>query len=409
MTPTDNTTSPLDHHLEEYFPRLLHFQNTEEMEKSAIYQEIKEEVERVLTTVVQEDFAPLPPPRPLATAPQTEVKFSGAIDKVKALAWNIERGNRFEGIAHALKTHPELKDKDLLLLTELDHGMVRSGNRFVARELAQELKLNYAFVPCYLALQKGSGVEADIEGENTKAIHGLAMFSRYPMKNVHSIGLPNGIDKMRGKEKRLGTLRALIAEIEHPAGTFRAVTLHLDAHSSRGHRQMQMRLLLEHLATLPEMPALIGGDWNTTTYHAHRAYRAILGYARGVFIIGVKKMINEHFPHPDRFFERGLFNELEKRDYDYKSLNVDGGGTLHYDRDNLAYNTNLGDWVPQWCFAWIYWALEKNGGKCSLKLDWFAGKRISAAPGTEPKVVGKLRDAEAPLSDHDAITLDFVL
>ena len=172
-----NTTSPLDHHLEEYFPRLLHFQNTEEMEKSAIYQEIKEEVERVLTTVVQENFAPLPPPRPLATAPQTEVKFSGAIDKVKALAWNIERGNRFEGIAHALKTHPELKDKDLLLLTELDHGMVRSGNRFVARELAQELKLNYAFVPCYLALQKGSGVEADIEGENTKAIHGLAMFS----------------------------------------------------------------------------------------------------------------------------------------------------------------------------------------------------------------------------------------
>jgi endonuclease/exonuclease/phosphatase family metal-dependent hydrolase len=395
MTPTDNTTSPLDHNLEKYFPQLLPFQSTEEMERSAIYGEIKEEAERVLTTVVQENFAP--------------AEQSASDGVVHAVAWNIERGNRFEGIAHALKTHPELKDKDLLLLTELDHGMVRSGNRFVARELAQELKLNYAFVPCYLALQKGSGVEADIEGENTKAIHGLAMFSRYPMKNVHSIGLPNGIDKMRGKEKRLGTLRALIAEIAHQAGIFRAVTLHLDAHSSRAHRQMQMRLLLEHLATLPEMPTLIGGDWNTTTYNAHRAYRAILGYARGVFLIGVKKMITVHFPHPDRFFERGLFNELEKRDYDYKSLNVTGGGTLHYDRDNLAYNTNLGDWVPKWCFAWIYWALEKNGGKCSLKLDWFAGKGVSAAPGTEPKVVGKLRDAEAPLSDHDAITLDFVL
>ena len=70
------------------------------MERSAIYQEIKEEVERVLTTVVQEDFAPAQQP-------------SGD-GIVHALAWNIERGNRFKGIAHALKTHPELKDKDLL-------------------------------------------------------------------------------------------------------------------------------------------------------------------------------------------------------------------------------------------------------------------------------------------------------
>ena len=405
---TDSTYKlALDHDLEKYFPELAAFQSTEEMKASAVYREIKDEVEKVLTTVVQENFA-LPPPRPSATPPQAGGEFTGSADKVKALAWNIERGNRFDGIVEALKTHPELKDKDLLLLTELDYGMARSGNRFVARELAQALQLNYAFVTCYIALQKGSGVESEVEGENTKAIHGLSMFSRYPMKNVHSIGLPNSIDKMRGKEKRLGTLRALIADIQHPAGEFRAVTLHLDAHSSRAHRQLQMKILLDHLATLPNLPTVIGGDWNTTTYNAHRAYRAILGYARGVFLIGVKKMINNHFPHPDRFFERGLFNELEKRDYDYKSLNVIGGGTLHYDRDNLAYNTNLGDWVPQWCFAWIYWALEKNGGKCSLKLDWFAGKDIKPAPGTGPKVIGKLRDTEAPLSDHDAIVLDFV-
>jgi endonuclease/exonuclease/phosphatase family metal-dependent hydrolase len=391
---TDNIyKSPLDHHLEKYFPQLVPFGSTEEMERSAIYQEIKEEVERVLTTVVQENFAPTP-------EPSTE-------KVVRALAWNIERGNRFEGIVEALKNHPALKDKDLLLLTELDHGMARSGNRFVARELAHELQMNYAFVPCYLALNKGSGVEADIEGENTKAIHGLAMLSRYPMKNAHSIGLPNSIDKMRGKEKRLGTLRALIADIAHPAGDFRAVTLHLDAHSSRAHRQLQVRILLEHLGTLPELPTIIGGDWNTTTYNAQNATRAILGYSRRV-MMGVKNVVKNHYPHPDRFFERGLFHELEKRGYRYRDLNETGAGTLHYDVDNVAYNTNLGDWVPQWCFPWIFWALEKTGGKCSLKLDWFAGKGISAAGEIPPKVVGKLRDAEKPLSDHDAIILDFV-
>ncbi len=363
------------------------------MERSAIYREIKDEVDRVLSTVVQENFAP-------------ERSVSPG-SMVHALAWNIERGNRFEGIVDALKNNPELKDKDLLLLTELDYGMARSGNRFVAREMARELGMNYAFVPCYLALNKGSGVEADIEGENTKAIHGLAMFSRFPMKNAHSIALPNSIDKMRGKEKRLGTLRVLIAEIEHPAGEFRAVTLHLDAHSSRGHRQMQVRILLEHLATLPEMPTVIGGDWNTTTYNAQNATRAILGYCRRVGM-GVKNVVKNHYPHPDRFFERGLFHELEKRGYSYKDLNETGAGTLHYDVDNVAYNTNLGDWVPPWCFPWIFWALEKTGGKCSLKLDWFAGKGISCDPQTKPKVVGKLRDAEKPLSDHDAIILDFV-
>ena len=44
----------------------------------------------------------------------------------------------------------------MLLLTELDYGMARTGNRFVARELARALKLNYAFAPCYLNLTKGA-------------------------------------------------------------------------------------------------------------------------------------------------------------------------------------------------------------------------------------------------------------
>src|SRR5687767_2418960 len=217
------THSPdvLDHELERIFPDLLEFDSTREMERSAVYKKIKPEVERILNSVVQETFAPEP-------IEKTET--------VRALAWNIERGNRFEGIAQALENHPELKDKDLLLLTELDYGMARSGNRFVAQDLARRLRLNYAFAPVYIALQKGSGVESEVEGENTASIHGLAMFSRYPIKNAHAVPLPNGKDKMLGKEKRLGYLRALIADIEHPAGTFRAVTTHLDAHCSRKHR-----------------------------------------------------------------------------------------------------------------------------------------------------------------------------
>lgn len=383
----------LNHNLNQYFPELLKYESIEETEKSSVYRKIKLEVERILNAVVQENFAP---------------KISEKVDYVSALAWNIERGNRYAGIVDALENDSDLKNKDLLLLTELDYGMARSGNRFVARELARELKLNYAFAPVYIALQKGSGVEEFVEGENTNSLHGLALFSKYPIKNVHAVPLPNGKDKMLGKEKRLGHLRALIADIEHPIGDFRAVSLHLDAHSSRKHRHLQMKIVLDHLETLPNLPTLIGGDWNTTTYNAQSANRAIAGYFRRV-LMGVKTVVKNHYPHPDRYFEKNLFQELEARGYDYKNLNEIGVGTLHYHVESIEKNTNLRDWVPEWCFPFIFWAGRRVGGRVSARLDWFAGKGIEIALGTKARTIGNLFDAEnVPLSDHDAIALDFV-
>jgi endonuclease/exonuclease/phosphatase family metal-dependent hydrolase len=392
------TGSPgvLDHDLNRHFPELLTFESTAEMEASELYKQIRPEIELILNAVVQEDLS----------EPVTAIPGS---DRIKALAWNIERGNVFEGIVAALKNHDDLKDKDLLLLTELDYGMARSKNRFVARELAQALKLNYAFAPVYVALQKGSGVESEMEGENTRSIHGLAMFSKWPMKNVHAVPLPNGKDKMWGKEKRLGYLRALFADIHHSAGTFRAVTVHLDAHCSRAHRQKQMSIVLDHLDTLPSLPTLIGGDWNTTTFNSQNSTRAIMGYWRRVFM-GPKNVAKNHLPHPERFFEMPLFSGIERRGFDYKSLNQLGVGTLHYHVESIEKNTNLRDWVPAWCFPFIFWAANRVGGHVSGRLDWFAGKGIKIADGTKPKTIGSLVDAEGtPLSDHDAIALDFSL
>jgi endonuclease/exonuclease/phosphatase family metal-dependent hydrolase len=248
----------LNHNLSQYFPELIKFENTKEMENSEIYKRIRPQIEEVLNAVVQENYA---------------LDYVGN-DWVSALAWNIERGKVFGGILDALTNHTNLKDKDLLLLTELDCGMIRSENRNVAREIAQNLNLNYAFATVYIALQKGSGVEANVSGENTNSIHGLAMFSKYPIKNAQAVPLPNGKDKMFGNEKRLGCLRALIAEIEHPIGNFRAVTLHLDAHSSRKHRHLQMKIVLDYLNTLPNLPTIIGGDWNTTTFNSQTSTRA---------------------------------------------------------------------------------------------------------------------------------------
>ena len=390
--------SILDHDLNRHFPELLMFESTSDMERSDLWKRIREEAERILNAVVVEELA--------AENLRDE---SRTLNEISALAWNIERGIVFDGIVDALQNHKDLKDKDLLLLTELDYGMARSGNRFVAQEIAKALGMNYAFAPVYIALQKGSGVEAAMVGENTRSIHGLAMFSKWPMRNAHAIPLPNGKDKMWGKEKRLGSLRALSADIEHPSGTFRAVTVHLDAHCSRAHRQMQMRLILDHLETLPPLPTLIGGDWNTTTFNSQSSTRAIMGYWRRVFM-GPKNVAKNHLPHPERFFEKPLFDMLERRGYNFRDLNNIGEGTLHYHVESIEKNTNLRDWVPEWCFPFIFWAANRVGGSVSGRLDWFAGKGIELEPETSPKTIGNLIDKDGtPLSDHDAISVDLVL
>jgi endonuclease/exonuclease/phosphatase family metal-dependent hydrolase len=370
---------------------LLKFNSTPELESSDLYQRIRPEVERILNSVVVEECAY---DAPTPTKP------------VRALAWNLERGIKLDGIKRALNEDPRLQGRDILLLTEMDEGMARSGNRFVAQEIAQVLKLNYAFAPVYIPLQKGSGVEAEIEGENTSSIHGLGLFSPHPLKNVHAIPLPNGKDKMWGKEKRLGWLRAVIADIEHPVGTFRAVCIHLDVHCSREHRRRQMQIILDHLEALPSMPTLIGGDWNTTTFNAQTATRAILGYWRRV-MMGVKNVASNHFPHPDRYFEKEMFSDLAARGYEYKSLNEPGVGTLHYHIESIEKNTNLRDWVPEWCFKFIFWAAGRVGGGVSVRLDWFAARGLRIAAGSQPMTVAGLADMDgSPLSDHDAITVE---
>ncbi|HEX8709179.1 MAG TPA: endonuclease/exonuclease/phosphatase family protein [Pyrinomonadaceae bacterium] len=395
--PQTEAFSALNHSLEPFFSELAQLHSTKALEASPLYRRLKAEIERVLNNVAQEEFAPAPAAIPRARP------------TIRATAWNIERGLRLDSIIEVLREHTELRESDVLMLTELDYGMARTGNRFVAREIAQALGLNYVFAPCYIALNKGSGLESRAEGENRQALHGNALFSRYPLQRAHSVGLPNGKDKMKGKEKRLGRQRAVVADVEHPAGLFRTVSLHLDAHSSQKHRHQQMKLVLDHLDTLrPQLPVLIGGDWNTSTYNSRRALYTIVGFFRRV-MMGVSHVIENHYLNPPRWFERRLFGELGKRGYGYLELNAPGAGTLHYDVKNLSVRENLSDWVPQWCFWFVERALEPQGGRCSLKLDWFAGKGIAPDTAHPPRVIGGLRDDAGPLSDHDAIVLDFAL
>jgi len=386
---------PLSHNLNNHFQDLARFRSTGEMLTSELYQQLRPEIDKIFNTIDLQNRA--------ATAGTLHSDF------IRATAWNIERGTEFDRLLEALSGHPVIGKSDLLLLTELDHGMARSGNRHVARELADSLEMNSAFAPCYINLEKGSGLEIDIAGENRESLHGNAVLSRHELRDPFTVRLVNGKDKMKGKEKRLGSQVSVGATVMHPLGAFRAVSIHLDAHSTQRHRAEQMKMILDHVDTLkPRLPVLLGGDWNTATYNSSNSFYTIMGYWKRVFM-GVRNVIQNHFPYPDRYFEKELFQMLEKRGYDYKTLNVPGGCTLHYSVEDLAANGRMADWIPFWCFWFINWALARNEGRCSLKLDWFAGNNIDPRDEESCLIAYGVHDRDNPISDHDPIILDFTL
>lgn len=322
----------------------------------------------------------------------------------RILAWNIERGTEFDAQLEAFRLHPYLKTCDVLLITEADAGMARSGNRMVAEDLAKELGMTQVFAPCYIALGKGSGVERHAEGDNTFGLHGNAILSRYPIRDVCLIPLVNGIDKMAHREKRLGRQVAVTARIDFPNLSLRAVSVHLDAQSSQRHRREQMRSVLDSVAS--DLPVILGGDWNTSTYNSSRALRAILGFGLRV-MMGVDHVIRNHYLHPERLFERGLFRLLVDRGFEYHRSNRMGEHTICYDVCDPRATGNLREWVPEWCFTFVRWALRNHGGRCPMKLDWLATRGLRAE---NPVVIHDLREGrEVPLSDHDAIGVDIVV
>jgi endonuclease/exonuclease/phosphatase family metal-dependent hydrolase len=386
---TEELHALIKNELAPHFAELARCNSTTELQAQPLYRTLAPTIEKVLRTPETGNFAERAAP---------------ARSRYRVLAWNLERGIQLEGQLEAFRTHPYLKSCDVLLLTETDVGMARSGNKAVAQVLARELKMHYAFSPCYLNLAKGSGVEYEVGGQNELGLHGNAVLSRYPIGGIRPIALKNGKDKMAGREKRLGAQTALAAEIAFPNYTLTVAAVHLDANSTQRHRHDQMRDVLDGLP--PDGPALIGGDWNTTTYNSSRAFFAIMGFWLRVFM-GVDHVIRNHYLHPYRRFERDLFDLLEARGFDYRRSNLLGERTISYDVDDIKTRKNLGEWVPGWCFAFIRWALRNHGGRCPLKIDWLASRGLACE---NPVVIHELREGRAvPLSDHDALGLDILV
>jgi endonuclease/exonuclease/phosphatase family metal-dependent hydrolase len=324
---------------------------------------------------------------------------------LRAVAWNIERGKRFDALLGLLTHEPELAGADLFFLTELDIGMGRSENRNIPRELAEALGLHYVFANQHIVLAPGDSGEQHVKAANTLAMHGCALLSRYPIRRFAAVTLPERLDKFRALEKRLGHKRAILAEIELPDGPIGVAVVHLDPFASARHRAAQLARILSAAEHLHVDRLLLGGDLNTTTYDFTNALGLSINIAHKLLRFGFAGTI-EQYMTPDRVFERPVFRVLERHGLTVDAFNDRERGTIYYDANDPELIAKTLAYIPKPLWRWMQRRLEPWGGRIPLRFDWFAGRGLRPV---RPRVLERPCWGGTHISDHNPIFVDIAL
>jgi endonuclease/exonuclease/phosphatase family metal-dependent hydrolase len=282
---------------------------------------------------------------------------------IRVATWNIERGVEFDAIKAALSndqrffrrlSHADRGSKfnlneileqaamlsraDVVVLNEADWGLARTDYRNVARELANALQMNYAFGVEFVEVDPLSLGTETFEGESdtdkselvehlavdksrTLGLHGTAIVSRFPLRNVRLVPFKNqghdwyedekkgvsALEKSKRKgagvvfgekiarEVRRGGRMMLLADVEEPSipgGVMTIVATHLEAKAKPAERLKQLEELLAQIQSLAN-PVVIAGDMNTSGSDAtptsfQREVRKRLGSSKFWVTQGIK-------------------------------------------------------------------------------------------------------------------------
>ena len=184
-------------------------------------------------------------------------------------AWNIERCKWVEPSAARLAA----LGADIVLATEMDRGMARSGQRHTTRDLAEQLSMGHIFGVEFVELALGDRFEtAAAEGQsNADGLHGNAILSRWPLRRPALLplddgGLWFGTTPKGDTQSRVGGRNAMAAQIDTAAGPLTLVSVHYESESTPESRADQTRRMLEQISELyGDGACVIGGDLNTAT------------------------------------------------------------------------------------------------------------------------------------------------
>jgi endonuclease/exonuclease/phosphatase family metal-dependent hydrolase len=308
--------------------------------------------------------------------------------------WNVLHGLQFDAIAAALQNSPELAPADLITLNEVDVGLSRSGSRHVAFDLAARLGLHAAWAAQFLELDGGANRgNAPQPHQPGECWFGLALLSRFPIAAPRRIELPSPAGLLFDRECKAGAFVALAARIEHPVRPFTAIVTHLDVHGTPESRAAQMRAVLEHL---PPGPAILAGDFNTTTFARGSLWRSLATLT--MLASGPKARLSDRLLRPYR--PRGrpyepLFDVLAQQQFDFERFNsTDASLDVHFaDVHELdAFPVPLRRTV----LRALGWVERRNG----MRLDWITARGFVPDPARPACAVPSLMRGAGAASDH---------
>jgi endonuclease/exonuclease/phosphatase family metal-dependent hydrolase len=167
---------------------------------------------------------------------------------VRVVAWNAEGGPDVPRAARLL----ERCAGDVLLLSELDSGMARTGGVDVARALGGLLETGY-----------GYGVEfIELAGDNTRGLHGNAILTSAPFEepDVVRLGGEGVWYATTSTEPRVGGRMAVLATVAVGGTRVQFASTHLENMTGADGRAAQLETLL---GAMRPGPAVVAGDLNT--------------------------------------------------------------------------------------------------------------------------------------------------
>ncbi|WP_333868597.1 endonuclease/exonuclease/phosphatase family protein [Cypionkella sp.] len=235
--------------------------------------------------------------------------------EISIAAWNVERCLFPQESADLLASYAP----DIVLLSEVDHGMARTAQRHTTEAMAQALGMVYAFGVEFHELDLGGPTERAFctDRFNAHGWHGNAILSRAPFARVTMLRLDDhghwfSADELEADpdQPRVGGRMALLAVVATTMGEICVVSTHLESNADAKHRAAQFTLLLDQIeAFAPNLPVLIGGDlntgnhmppdfdWRAETLFAQASAR---GYAWSATPAGMTTRPSLITPHPTR-------------------------------------------------------------------------------------------------------------
>lgn len=204
-----------------------------------------------------------------------QIEVGGSADErepdgsFEVVAWNLERGTHLDAAADTLAE----RAPDVVLASELDVGMARSGNRHTAAELAARLGHSYAFGVEFLELGLGDARETERVGPdavNHLGFHGNAVTARSALEDPLLIRIEEAGSWFNTStdQPRVGGRMALAARVELGGAPVVVCSVHLESESDPALRADQLTVVLEAIeARYGSGPCVIGGDLNTFSGH----------------------------------------------------------------------------------------------------------------------------------------------